>query len=275
MLYGSGAELIDMGNLQRGNQCKIHIVVASHRLYWIPKDSVYMPVQGGSAIYPVIGFQRDDAGSNISSRNDSFSELTVLYWAWKNLQADYLGLVHYRRYFTREETWQIQKRKKKILTGAEWSVLFQKYPVIVGNKRRYYIETNESHYCHAHHPEALDITRDILKEYFPDYSASFEKVMKRTWAHMFNMFAMRRELFDSYCQWLFAVLFELEKRLDISQYDVYERRVFGFIGELLLDVWLEQNHILYHEQNISFLEKQNWIKKGSAFLKRKFLSRYH
>lgn len=261
-----------MGNQQEKNQGKIHIVVASHKCYWMPMDPVYLPVQGGSAIHSDIGFQRDDEGENISSRNDSFSELTVLYWAWKNLQDDYLGLVHYRRYFTREEIWQVQKRKKKILTAVEWRSLFRTYSVIVGIKRHYYIETNESHYRHAHHSEALDITRDILKEFFPEYSVSFEKVMKRTWAHMFNMFAMRRELFDSYCQWLFAVLFELEKRLDISQYDVYERRVFGFIGELLLDVWLEQNHILYHEQNISFLEKQNWIGKGSAFLRRKFFS---
>ena len=85
---------------------------------------------------------------------------------------------------------------------------------------------------------------------------------------MFNMFVMRRDLLNEYCEWLFAVLSELEKRLDISSFDVYQSRVFGFVGERLLDVWLETNHICYAEQNISFMESQNWLKKGSSFLKR-------
>ena len=87
---------------------------------------------------------------------------------------------------------------------------------------------------------------------------------------MFNMFVMRRDLFDAYCQWLFSVLFELEKRLDVSSFDPYNQRVFGFVGERLLDVWLEKNRILYKEQNVSFMEKQSWLKKGGLFLKRKF-----
>ena len=82
------------------------------------------------------------------------------------------------------------------------------------------------------------------------------------------MFVMRRDVFDSYCTWLFSVLFELEKRLDISSFDPYNKRVFGFVGERLLDVWLENNVIMYREQNVSFMEYQNWLKKGGLFLKR-------
>ena len=47
----------------------------------------------------LIGYQPDNIGDNISSKNPSFCELTGLYWAWKNLDNEYLGLAHYRRHF--------------------------------------------------------------------------------------------------------------------------------------------------------------------------------
>ena len=90
---------------------------------------------------------------------------------------------------------------------------------------------------------------------------------------MFNMFVMRRDLYNDYMQWMFSILFELEKRVDITGWDTYESRIYGFVSELLLDVWLEYNNIDYAEQNVSFMEKQDWIKKGSAFLKRKLCGR--
>ena len=97
--------------------------------------------------------------------------------------------------------------------------------------------------------------------------------MNRTWAHMFNMFVMRRDLYNDYMQWMFSILFELEKRVDITGWDTYESRIYGFVSELLLDVWLEKNQIDYLESNVSFMEKQDWIKKGGAFLKRKLFGR--
>lgn len=72
---------------------------------------------------------------------------------------------------------------------------------------------------------------------------------------------------------MFDILFELEKRVDITGWDTYESRIYGFVSELLLDVWLEHNQIDYAEQNVSFMEKQDWIKKGGAFLKRKLFGR--
>ena len=85
------------------------------------------------------------------------------------------------------------------------------------------------------------------------------------------MFIMKKEILHDYCQWLFSILFELEKELDFSSYDAYNQRIFGFISERLLDVYLLQNQISYQELPVMFMEKENWIKKGFAFLKRKFL----
>ena len=95
---------------------------------------------------------------------------------------------------------------------------------------------------------------------------------KRTWTHIFNMFVMKREIFDDYCQWLFGILSQVEAQIDISGYSQYDRRVFGFLGERLLDIYLEANDIPYREVPVMFMEKQNWLKKGGAFLKRKFAS---
>mgnify|MGYP002621647531 CR=1 FL=1 len=83
------------------------------------------------------------------------------------------------------------------------------------------------------------------------------------------MFIMRRDLMEAYCRWLFDILLELEGRLDISGYNSYDRRVFGFVAELLLDVWLEKNEVRTMDLPYLFLEKQNWLKKGAAFLGRK------
>ena len=251
----------------------IKILVAAHKKYWMPDDSVYLPIQVGAEGKADLGYTKDNTGDNISAKNKNFCELTGLYWAWKNLAAEYVGLVHYRRYFTRKEVRGIEAKKSQILTEKDWEKLLANYSVVVPDKRKYYIESNRSHYTHAHHMEGLDITEQILKEKYPDYLPSFNTVMNRTWAHMFNMFVMRRDLFNDYMTWMFDILFELEKRVDISGWDTYESRIYGFVSELLLDVWLEKNQINYKEQNVSFIEKQNWIKKGGAFLKRKAFGR--
>lgn len=251
----------------------IKIIVASHKKYWMPADDIYLPLHVGKEGKADIGFIGDNTGDNISNKNANYCELTGLYWAWKNLPAEYIGLCHYRRYFTRSNPCSCSKKKQVILTKAEWEELINEHPIIVPDKRKYYIETNRSHYNHSHYAKDLDMTGKIIQEKYPQYSAAFIKVMNRTWAHMFNMFVMRRYYFDEYCNWLFDVLQELEKRTDITDYDVVEARIYGYISELLLDVWLETNKLEYYEQNVAFLEPQNWLKKGGVFLKRKILGK--
>ena len=146
-------------------------------------------------------------------------------------------------------------------------------PVILPKKRRYWIETTYDQYVHAHNAQDLDKTREILARKYPDYLPAFDQVMKSTSGHRFNMFVMRRDLLDRYCSWLFDVLFTLEAELDISSYSPNDARVFGFVSERLLDVWVETNHIVYKEIPYLFMEKQNWLRKGGAFLKRKFIGK--
>lgn len=251
----------------------IKILIATHKEYRMPKDSMYLPVHVGKEIsgqsLPFIG---DNTGDHISAKNPSFCELTALYWAWKNLDADYIGLTHYRRHFTlHKPSLFCQDKFPYILSSTEVEPLLQKHSVLLPKQRNYFIETNYSHFIHAHPSESINTTREILGELFPSHLASFDLVMQRKKAHRFNMLIMKREQLHDYCHWLFTILFELEKRLDTSSYTAYNQRIFGFISERLLDVYLEAHKLSYAELPVMFMEKEHWIKKGFAFLKRKFI----
>ena len=158
----------------------IKIIVASHKKYWMPADDIYLPLHVGKEGKADIGFIGDNTGDNISNKNANYCELTGLYWAWKNLPAEYIGLCHYRRYFTRSNPCSCSKKKQVILTKAEWEELLNKHPIIVPDKRKYYIETNRSHYNHSHYAKDLDMTEKIIQEKYPQYSEAFTKVMERT-----------------------------------------------------------------------------------------------
>lgn len=238
----------------------------------MPADDVYLPIHVGREGKADLGYIGDNTGDNISAKNANYCELTGLYWAWKNLKCDYIGLCHYRRYFANKNlhTNNLEKKKTVILHRADYEKLLQEYDVILPVKRNYYIETVRSQYEHAHNKRDLDEAERIIKELYPEYSESFEKVMNRRKLHILNMFVMKKTLFDEYCDWLFNILFELEKRIDVTNYNQYEARVFGFISERLFNVWLEKQQLKVKEIPVVFLEKQNWIKKITEFLKRKF-----
>lgn len=252
----------------------IRILIAIHKPYWTPSDPVYLPLQVGAAGKAPLGFTTDDTGDNISTKNPHFCELTGLYWAWKNLQCEYIGLCHYRRYFGRKvHTDDVEKKKEAIFGRADYERLLSQYDVIVPVKRNYYIETVRSQYEHAHFKKDLDETEKIVAEKYPDYSTAFTTVMNRRTLHILNMFAMKKELFDEYCSWLFDILFELERRTDLTGYSPYEARIFGFLSERLFNVWLEKKQLRKVEVPVVFLEKIDWAKKIKEFLERKFLGK--
>ena len=138
------------------------ILIACHKKCDIPCDEIYLPIHVGSFDKEDIGFIRDDKGFNISELNNKYCELTALYYAWKNLNYDYLGLVQYRRYLTINKTNDINK----VLNKKECEDLLKHYRIILPKKRNYYIETIYSHYSNTFYKEHLDITREIIKEYY-------------------------------------------------------------------------------------------------------------
>lgn len=248
---------------------KIVVMVATHKSYRMPDDPVYLPVHVGAEGKADLGYVKDNSGDNISTKNPNYCELTGLYWVWKNVEADYVGLAHYRRYFAAKRS---KDKWMRIADERDIRMLLAETDVILPRKRNYYIETTYGQYAHAHHAIDLDVTRTILTENYPEYVQAFDACMRRTDGHKFNMFIMKRTVVDAYCEWLFSVLFELEKRLDVSSYSQNDSRVFGFVAERLLDVWIETNQIAYKEMPVVFMEEQNWLVKGGNFLKRKIVN---
>lgn len=247
----------------------VKIIIATHKKYKMPEDEMYLPLHVGSEGKEDLGYQKDNTGENISLKNPYFCELTGLYWAWKNLNADYIGLAHYRRHFMYAKKSNNDKFLN-VLTYKEASDLLEKYDVILPKKRNYIIETLYNHYKHTMYVEPLDETRNVIKKLYPDYLDEFDNLKRRRSAHMFNMFIMKKEIFDDYCKWLFDILFELEKRVDNTQYDNFHARFYGRISELLLDVYLRKNNIGYKEINFIYMEKINNIAKVKGFLMAKF-----
>ena len=256
------------------------IIIATHKKYYMPKDPMYLPLHVGAegkmdpSGKPLdLGYTKDNTGDNISTKNPYFCELTGLYWAWKNLDADYIGLVHYRRHFSMHRKASFEN----ILKYEEIKPYLGKIKLFVPKKRNYLIESLYSHYEHTHYIEQLDLTRTIIKEKYPQYVAAFDKVVCRRSGYMFNMAIMERHLLDKYCTWLFDILFELERRIDMPQLDAFQSRFYGRVSEIIFNVWLEytvenkeipKNAIM--ELNCIHLEKINWYKKGKAFLRAKF-----
>lgn len=245
----------------------VRILVAAHKPYWMPNDPLYLPVAVGASQNGAIeGFARDDEGDSISERNPRYCELTALWWGWRNLDADALGLVHYRRHLS-------GSGERGVMTGAEASALLDRAPVILPKRRNYFIESISSHYAHTHEPEHLDALRSAVRSVSPGYLATYDKQMASTSAHMLNMLVMRHEVLDSYCRWLFDVLFCAERSIDFTGMTPFQERCMGRLAELLLDTWLESEGVPYVEVRVRELERTNWIKKGTSFLAAKFIGR--
>lgn len=265
------------------SEYSVKIIIATHKKYEMPLDAMYMPLQVGAEGKidangkPLdFGYAKDNTGDNISILNPSFCELTGLYWAWKNLTADYIGLVHYRRHFSLINKSGFQN----VLSYDQLNPYLGKIKIFVPKKRKYYIESLYSHYAHTHYAIHLDETRKIILEKYPDYIKSYDKVLKQTYGYMFNMMIMDRSLLNDYCSWLFGILFDLQKKMNQQELSSFQGRFYGRVSEIIFNVWIDkklQSGEISKEEIKEIpcihMERINWWKKGAAFLEAKFLGR--
>lgn len=229
------------------------VYVITHKPFEYDLPDGYQPLLVGADFNPnPKNYLTDNTGDNISGLNKSFCELTGLYWMWKNApDTDNIGLVHYRRYFGKHDlggkkaalwhlknmiTHRVYPAPKSFLDNClNDADLVVSHPDILGSKNIW------DDYAAHHYIKDLETTRKVIKDLTPSYLLSFNTVMKGTSLSLYNMFYTSRSIMNRYCEWLFPILFEVEKRTDISNYDPYQYRLYGFLSERLFNVWIQQN----------------------------------
>lgn len=217
----------------------VSVFTITHVPFTPPNDPIYIPLQVGRALHNDYGYQRDDTGDNISAKNPYYSELTGLYWIWKNYTgADYLGFCHYRRYLLNDTG--------AIMTGADYQRILSTYDVIIARPESGAYDYRTV-YARSHDIRNLDMTGEVIQELYPDYYETFRHIISGHACYVGNLFAASAPLFYAYCEWLFTILAALEERIDCSAYDDYHKRVFGFLSEQLLAVWIKHNRLACYE----------------------------
>lgn len=242
---------------------KLIIYVIMHKLVDLSKyelDSYYRKLMVGQESTDDKTIMLDSKGDNISYKNKNYCELTGLYWIWKNTSSQYVGLCHYRRFFVNNGIPTIMKGEEALKILEENDIILP-----VHEKTRGYNSVYD-HYKNKHCSSDLDECRDIINNLFPEYIETYDKIMNGKMYYQGNMFIMPKKLLDQYCEWIFTIFEELEKRIDLTERDSYQKRAYGFLSERLFTVWVAKNKLKVYE---TFVKKtdDNFIKKVKFHIK--------
>lgn len=254
---------------------KINILVVYHKESPLIKSEVFLPINAGRAIacsddkkwleQNTVG---DDSGENISALNPVYNELTAVYWAWKNLESDYYGLMHYRRHFVfsdkKRNYYVARKIGKNYLEKIGYSheklvSILSEYDFIAPKPMR---EVSVyKHYKNAHDAKDIDAAIEAIKEFFPEYSQACDKYVFGQNEYFYNMFVFDKITFNRYCEFLFGVLDKIKDRFEGKRMFISERITGIFIEKLILEG--KQGKFL----PTIYIEKKIGLKKAIALTK--------
>ena len=256
---------------------KIKVLVAYHKKSPIVKDNVFYPIHVGKELSSIdLNIQGDNTGDNISHKNPIYCEMSAVYWAWKNMDADYYGLCHYRRIFTLENISFIQQIKEFskywayrligniVLPGVRYSrsgiisitseELYKEKAYKFSKQIMKMLEeenidiilpkpwdsscNNNSQQFFSLGKNFFLLLNDIVKELFPDLFPFLLKVYSNHKLHAANMFIMKKVLFDQYCTKMFSILEEHEKRAVCLGYcnDVLKDKTYSRLSGYLAEL---------------------------------------
>lgn len=198
----------------------------------------------------------DSMGDNISKKNPNYCELTGMYWIWKHAEVipEFIGLCHYRRFFLKSNI----KHDMFLLNEKAVNDIFRKYDVIVPNKLCFHTSVYEEYYKGGvGRKKDLDALIGIIENRHPEYTRTMHEFLESHKGFYCNMFVMRKKDFVRYCEWLFGILFELERVTDLENYTISEARVYGYLSELLSNIWINYNfktiknvHVINYEMSL-------------------------
>lgn len=280
---------------------EIHIFV-SHRIdidSELPEDPIYIPVRCG-AVFDKDKRPRlagDDTGDHISEKRMSFCEFTVQYWAWKNIDADYYGLCHYRRYlsfsdkrFKTDEYNMVyvpvltNHYAKKYVISANAKNLIRDYDVVVSEyadvhripaprgKVNTVLDLWRSYNDTFIEESSIDLMMRLIAQRQPDYLESAKEYLSGGLHRGFNCYVLRKDLFREMCALQFDIMFEIERRLDMTEYSETMKRTPAFIGEILYGIYIyhleKQGTYKIKELQLVFFNRTNRVNTRLGALKR-------
>lgn len=198
----------------------------------------------------------DNTGSNISYKNKSYCELTTQYWAWKNIEADYYGFCHYRRFFS---------FAPQLLPQADFGCVYfpylnecavqklcleeemirqkvSQYDFLIAKPipvRALQAESVYAHYEHASQLRIKDLELfcTILCANYPWLQGAVDAYIQGTCFYPCNMFVMKKEVFQAYCALLFPALEEFERKADMRGYSREGVRTPGHLAERFAGIY--------------------------------------
>lgn len=216
------------------------IYVAMHKIVHLDLPESYEPLLVGSYNKKSENITRDDEGDNISKLNENFCELTGMYYIWKNSKEDIVGLCHYRRFLSKKV---FSNDKKYYLNEDDIKSLFEKGYNMILPKKNFYKKNIYNSLNVAPNKEDMAVTRNVLEKLYPEYTKAYDKYMNSHSSYLCNVLVCDKKIFDEYSKWLFEILFEIENVMDKDTYinDSYRKRMFGFLSERLLNVWVIHN----------------------------------
>ena len=248
---------------------------------------MFVPLQVGAALHEDLGYQRDDRNTEghllpdasnehkqgagrpdqISEKNPTFSELTGLYWIWKNdRRSDIVGTCHYRRYLVKPreegkgEAYLNAEDIRRILCGEEnsFDLITSSLLELPGSYRE--------GFAVDHHSKDLQCLEQVLTEKYPEDAVVFRRLVEGNHTFFGNILVAKKPLYDAYCSWLFDILFEVERRTDMTGYDGYTKRLYGFLSEFLLYVYVQARHLKVYECRVAIIGEKAETKEAKDLL---------
>ena len=253
----------------------ISIYTMTHKDFIPPENPIYIPLHVGRALCNeaeaagaksskgIMRFPGDDTGDNISERNDTFSELTGHYFVWKNdNDSDILGICHYRRYLISEKT-------ENLLSAGEIRSLLDEYDIIT-TKRLLLNFPYEYAFSQNHKPLYLKETGNVIRDLYPKDHEVFLRLVNEPHTYFGNMLIAKRTVFEGYSEWLFDILFELDRRIVIDEPDSYHRRIYGFVSEFLLYLYVVSRGLKAKGLMVGMTSEKTEVTEIKKFLKEFF-----
>lgn len=237
------------------------IYVVTHKPFALSSKLInkgYQLITVGNRCISNEGVTDSDGADNIAWKNNNYCELTAVYWIWKNVKNDVKGFCHYRRFFT-HNTLRYDENKIIGISEADKILTSNKNSIILP-EQKYYNINSEKLYLRCGYKKDLDTTRCVIKEKYPDYLREWDEMLRSNSGYITNMMITTSGIFDSYCEWLFDILSKVEKCTDLTGYSKEESRIYGYISERLLGVWVKHNKLNIIEYQSINPEKDSGFK---------------